>query len=311
MHVLITGSSGLIGTNLSLALMERGHSVEGIDIRPNTWTRQIQETIVDLRELARAASTIGPKKEPDVVVHLAAHAKVFQLVQEPQRAWENVMVFRPVLEYARQNRIPLVLASSREVYGDLRQRVTSEDDVDIVVSHSPYSSSKLACEAFLYSYSLCYALPFVVFRFSNVYGRYDSDLERLERVVPLFIRNISEGRQITVFGPSKTLDFTYVDDCIRGCIAGIEKVVSGEIRKATINLASGQGHSLDALVNLIAVALGSEPKVERLNPRSGEITHYVADISKARALLGYEPQTHLPAGLLKAIAWQRETCAIS
>ena len=125
--------------------------------------------------------------EVDVVVHLAAHAKVHQLVQQPHRALENVMMTFNVLEYARQQRVPLVFSSSREVYGDVhRFEEYGEQVADFAYTESTYSASKISGEAFMYSYARCYGLPYLVFRFSNVYGRYDNDLHRMVRVLPLF-----------------------------------------------------------------------------------------------------------------------------
>jgi UDP-glucose 4-epimerase len=144
-----------------------------------------------------------------------------------------------------------------------------------------------------------------VFRFSNVYGRYDDDIERLERVVPLFLRKIAAGEAITVFGKEKVLDFTYVDDCVGGITLGIDALVSGKVKNQTINLAYGQGSTLLDLVNIASLALGKEPKVTYEPARAGEVTRYVADITKARQLLGYSPQMPLSGGLPKAIAWQR------
>ncbi|HOW19228.1 MAG TPA: GDP-mannose 4,6-dehydratase, partial [Phycisphaerae bacterium] len=203
--------------------------------------------------------------------------------------------------------IPFVFGSSREVYGDIHRHVTDEAAADFVVAESPYSASKIAGEALVYSYGECYGLPHLVFRFSNVYGRYDDDIERLERVVPLFIRRIGNDEPITVYGKQKVLDFTYVDDCIDGIVRGIDALVAGKLRSETINLAYGHGNSLLDLVNITALALGKEPKVTYEPARPGEIMRYVADITKARQLLGYEPQTPLSAGLPKEIAWQRQS----
>src|SRR5204863_8291198 len=110
--------------------------------------------------------------------------------------------------------------SSREVYGDVLRHVTDETLADFVVAESPYSASKIGSEAFVYSYARCYSLPTLVFRFSNVYGRFDNDLDRMERVIPLFVRRIASGEPITVYGRDKVLDFTYVDDCVRGVVGG-------------------------------------------------------------------------------------------
>lgn len=303
MRVLITGSSGQIGTNLALALMDRGDEVVGVDRRPNPWTDRIVARQLDL-----LTAKVGdlPKGPFDAVVHLAAHAKVFELVQTPSRALENVTMNFAILDYARQNRIPFVFGSSREVYGDIHRHVTEEAAADFVVAESPYSASKIAGEAFIYSYAECYKLPYLVFRFSNVYGRYDNDIERMERVLPLFMRKISRGEPIVVFGKDKVLDFTYVDDCIAGITRGIDALVGRRVMNQTINVAYGQGSTLVDAVNIISLALGKKANVRYEPARSGEVTRYVADISKARQLLGYEPQTPLTAGIPKAIEWARQ-----
>ena len=311
MKVLITGSSGMIGTNLALNLLDDGHTVLGIDYRSNPWTNRIPFRKVDLRKncvghLVELIKGFGI----DFVVHLAAHAKVYELVIEPSRALENVDLTFKVLESARLSDVPIVFGSSREVYGDIRRHVTNESSADFVVAESPYSASKISGEAFIYSFAQCYGLRYFVFRFSNVYGRYDSDLERLERVTPLFIRQISRGEPITIFGREKALDFTYIDDCIQGVRLGIEKLAAGEVQNQTINLAYGEGHSLEQLAMFIGEVLGMEPSISYAPSQPGEVKRYVADISKARDLLGYRPTTPLREGLRKAIAWQREVGAL-
>ena len=248
-----------------------------------------------------------PKGPFDVIVHLAAHAKVFELVQTPTRALENVVMSFTALEYARRQNIPIIFGSSREVYGDIRRHVTEEAEADFVVAESPYSASKIAGEAFIYSYAECYGLPYLVFRFSNVYGRFDNDIERMERVLPLFIRKIYRDEPIVVFGKEKVLDFTYVDDCVNGITRGLDALVSGKVINQTINLAYGQGSTLVDAINIISLALGKTPKVTYEPARPGEVTRYVADITKARTLLGYDPQTPLTAGLPKSIQWAKES----
>jgi UDP-glucose 4-epimerase len=302
MKVLITGSSGQIGTNLALALMARGDTVVGVDRRPNPWTDQIETCQADLLTAREDELPAGPF---DVVIHLAAYAKVFELVEHPNRALENVSMSFAALEYARKRGIPLIFGSSREVYGDILRHVTLEAEADFVVAESPYSASKIAGEAFIYSYAECYGLPYLVFRFSNVYGRYDNDIDRMERVLPLFIRKIALGEPIVVYGKEKVFDFTYVDDCIAGITRGIDALVAGQVKNQTVNLAYGQGSTLVDAVNIIALALGKTPDVTFESARPGEVMRYVADISKARDMLGYEPSTPLTAGLPLSIQWQR------
>ena len=303
MRVLITGSSGQIGTNLGLALLARGDQVFGIDKRPNAWTREIPSTIADLSTLTSGEFPVSGKF--DAVIHLAAHAKVFELVEQPSRALENVAMTFAALEYCRKTKTPIIFGSSREVYGDITRHVTEEEQADFVVAESPYSASKISGEAFIYSYAECYALPHLVFRFSNVYGRYDCDLDRMERVIPLFIKKINEDQPIVVFGRDKVLDFTYVDDCVQGVLKGLSALVERRINAKTINLAYGQGSTLVDLVNLIGLVLRKKPRATYEPARAGEVTRYVADLSKARALLGYVPETPLTAGVGLSIEWQR------
>jgi UDP-glucose 4-epimerase len=303
MNVLVTGSSGQIGTNVGLALLGRGDKVLGIDKRPNTWTDAIATLELDLTQTTLDEVPRG--RDFDVVLHLAANAKVFELVEHPQRAMDNITILFTVLDFCRRNRLPLIFASSREVYGDIHRHVTDEAAADFVVAESPYSASKIAGEALIYSYAECYELPFLVFRFSNVYGRYDNDLERMERVIPLFVDRIARDMAIVVYGKEKVLDFTYVDDCVAGVLAGIDALAERRVVGQTVNLACGQGNSLVDVVNIVSLALGKTPQVTYEPSRPGEVTRYVADISKARELLGYAPQVPLSSGLIKAVEWSR------
>ena len=310
MRILITGSSGQIGTNLALHLMDRGHEVYGVDMRRNTWTQEIDTLLQDLSAPHRThAGGMGHVEYPehlDLVVHLAAHAKVHQLVAQPDRALENITMTYNVLEFCRQNDVPLIFSSSREVYGDIHRYITEESHADFSFTESPYSASKISGETLICSYAQCYGLRYLVFRFSNVYGRFDNDIERMERVIPLFIQKIRRGEPITVFGEQKVLDFTYVDDCVTGVSAGIDLLVRGDEVRQTINLAYGQGNSLVDMATFIGEELGIEPDMHMEPSQVGEVTHYVANIGKARALLGYTPSVPLREGIRRAVAWSNE-----
>jgi len=309
MRVLVTGSSGQIGTNLALHLQEQGHFVYGVDIRPNTWTDAIETLLQDLSvPYGNFDDGIGHAAYPsdiDIVVHLAAHAKVHELVEQPDRALENITMTFNVLEYCRHHKLPIIFSSSREVYGDIHRYITEESHADFAFTESPYSASKISGEALVYSYAQCYGLPYLIFRFSNVYGRYDNDIERMERVIPLFIQRITNQEPITVFGADKMLDFTYIADCVSGIARGIEVLASGSEKNHTINLAYGQGHSLVTMAEFVGETLGIEPKMTVEPSRVGEVTHYVANIGKARAILGYNPQTPLKEGIQRAVEWSR------
>jgi nucleoside-diphosphate-sugar epimerase len=311
MRVLITGSSGQIGTNLALRLLADGHEPFGVDKRQNPWTDAFPTLLQDLAGHYPAfAGGIGGVEYPevDVVCHLAAHAKVHQLVRQPHRALENAIMTFNVLEYCRHLGLPLVFSSTREVYGDVhRFEEYAEEAADFAFTESPYSASKITSEAFIYSYARCYGLDYLVFRFSNVYGRYDNDLWRMERVLPLFMHQLSRGEPITVFGgDEKVLDFTYVDDCVDGIARGVYALAEDRLANQTINLAFGQGNTLVRAAELIAGELGVEPQMTIAPSLLGEVTHYVADIRKARDLLGWEPKTPLSDGIPKSVAWFKE-----
>ena len=310
MRILITGSSGQIGTNLGLYLQEQGHTAFGVDIRPNPWTADIETLHQDLSNTYHSFQKgIGDIEYPpnlDLIVHFAAHAKVHELVEQPHRALENITMTFNVLEFCRHNNVPIIFSSTREVYGDIRRYIIEETYADFAFTESPYAASKISGEALVYSYAQCYGLKYLVFRFSNVYGRYDNDIERMERVVPLFIRKISHSEPITVYGKDKVLDFTYIDDCITGVYRGIELLIGGQTANHTINLAYGQGNSLVALAEYIGEALGRKPEIIIKPSRVGEVTHYIANVGKARALLGYNPQIPMREGIAKAVRWSMD-----
>src|SRR3990172_3201710 len=110
------------------------------------------------------------------------------------------------------------------------------------------------------------------------------------RVIPLFVHSLLRGEPVTVFGgDEKTLDFTHVDDCVDGITRGVEALVDGGVGNETVNLAYGEGNSLVRVGELIAEALDVEPRIAHAPPLVGEVTRYVADLTKARELLGYRP----------------------
>ena len=184
------------------------------------------------------------------------------------------------------------------MYGDVHRFQTEEGTADFAYAESTYSASKIAGEALVYSYARCYQLPYIVFRFSNVYGRFDNDLARMIRVIPLFTHRILRDEPITVFGGNdKVLDFTYVDDCVEGIVRGHPRArrrAASATRRSTSP--TGEGNTLVRVAELIGEATGKEPDVTLAPPLLGEVTRYVADIGRARALLGWEPTVPLDDG---------------
>jgi UDP-glucose 4-epimerase len=303
-RLIITGSSGQIGTNLALRCVERGHSVLGIDCRPSPWTDAFPCVLADLCVPFAAAQLPKTGEEwdrPDAIVHLAAHAKVHELVEQPERAFQNIAMTQNVLDFCRAVHAPIVFASSREVYGDADRVRTRESDARFDEVTSPYAASKASGETMVHAYAHAYRMPYLVFRLSNVYGRYDDDLARMQRVIPLFIARIARGEPVRVFGANKVIDFTYIDDCIGGILTGIERLHAGRLRDSTFNLSYGQGNSLLEAVELIGHAVRRDPIVIVEPKRAGEVTRYVADLGAARALLDFEPRVDLKEGIRRVV----------
>jgi nucleoside-diphosphate-sugar epimerase len=305
MHVLITGSSGQIGTNLAINLMALGHRVTGIDWRENEWTDKItlirQDLSKRIEDFSVGIGNIAYPDDIDVVVHLAAYAKVHELVEHPVRSLDNIAMTMNALEFARARKIPILFGSSRETYGNIQLERTAEYAADFANAASPYAASKIASEALVHSYGRCFGMRYLIFRFSNVYGRFDCDLDRMERVIPLFVQKIYNKEPITVFGPDKILDFTYVDDCVAGIVAGITRVLSNDPVNTTLNLAHGSGNKLVDLAHMIAAQLGITVPITVEPARAGEVTHYIADLTAAQNMLGYAPKIALKEGLILAV----------
>jgi UDP-glucose 4-epimerase len=294
--VLVTGSSGTVGTALSESLLDEGYEVTGVDVAPNRWSDRVDDRTV----VADVGSTDDLAQLPtdiDLVVHLAANARVHKLVKNPVMAKENFNTTFNVLEYARDIGADFVFSSSREVYGNKGKIVYDETDTYVDECESPYTASKIGGEALVKSYAKCYSMDTVILRFSNVYGKYDVS----DRVVPLFIAQAEDGRDLTVFGEDKILDFTYIDDCIAGVTRVIDKF--NKSAGTTFNIASGRGSSLLELAETVVEKTGANVSVHTEPNRTGEVSRYVADISKAQKLLGYEPRYAFDEGVERTVGW--------
>lgn len=298
--ILITGSSGTIGTRLIEKLLEDNYQVTGVDWRPNQWSKTIDDLTVncDLRD--KAALQKLPR-DFDLIIHLAANARVYNLVKDPSLARDNFETTFNTLEFARQNRTKrFIFASSRETYGNTEQIKHSENDVRLQNCESPYTASKMAGEALVYAYQRCYNIDFAVFRFSNVYGMYDVS----DRVIPLFIGLARENKPITIFGKDKLLDFTYIDDCVDGIVKAIANFAAA--KNDTYNLGAGKGSTIQELAEMIVKILKSQSQIIIQENRTGEVVKFIADIAKAQEKLGYQPKIYIKEGIAKAIQWYQQ-----
>ena len=157
--ILVTGSSGTIGTRLCEKFLENGFEVVGVDYRPNEWSEKIQSITIDI-DLRNKDDVLNKlPKDFDVVIHLAANARVYNLVVDTSLARDNFETIYNVLEFTRINKIKkFMFASSREVYGNSKKILYREDESYVFNCESPYTASKIAGEALVHSYQECYGI---------------------------------------------------------------------------------------------------------------------------------------------------------
>ena len=297
MKIIVTGSSGMVGTALCEKLLEHKIDFLGIDKKANRWNKEMNGYTL-IRNLAKKLdeSVVADCK---IIVDLAGNASVFDLVKKPSLARDNFLMTYNILEFARQNNIhKLIFASSREVYGDPGKAPLKEKDVDLELCGSPYAATKIAGEALIHAYADCYNIDFVILRFSNVYGRYAFG----GRVIPHFIEKVLTNKSLEIYGDIKKLDFVYIDDVVDGLWRAINRF--GIAKGQAYNIAGGKGYSLGEVAKLIISLVPlSESKVVIGENRVGEDASFVADIDKAKAILGYQPKHSFAEGMKKTISW--------
>ena len=294
--ILVTGSSGFIGTNLCEKLQILNYEFMGLDLNKNKWNENI-DSLTKLCDL-RKVEDLSSLESFDTVIHLAAHSRVYDLIENPSLAIDNIVILHNILEYCRRNKVKkFIFASSREVYGDLEKASVVEGDEKLSNCESPYSASKVSGEALLRAYHKCFGIEFLILRFSNVYGKYDES----NRVIPIFIKNCYMGKEIKIFGESKELDFVYVDDVVDALLKSLDEY--DNVKNHSYNIASGKGTKLKILADVLKSITNSEIDINTHDNRKGEIMKYVADINKSEKYLGYSPKVDLETGLALTASW--------
>lgn len=310
--VFITGVAGFIGSHVAEAALRRGDSVFGLDNFDPFYDRSLKESNLsileefpgfrfregDIRD-TETLSRWGAGVEADALIHLAAKAGVRPSLADPAGyADVNVMGTIRMLEFARERAVPRVLfASSSSVYGGNTKIPFSEDDfVDRPVS--PYAATKKAGELLCHTYTHLYGMNIVSLRFFTVYG----PRQRPEMAIHKFTRNIFEGREIEMFGDGTSRrDYTYIDDIVSGVMGSLGAPPGYRV----YNLGESRTIALAELVELLARATGIRPKTRRLPFQPGDVEVTYADISRARAEIGYDPKTPVETGIERFVQWYR------
>ena len=289
--ILISGCRGLIGSALSAALRAAGRESTGIDRRASPEAPDHGD-VRDADLLARRLSSC------EGVVHLAAISRVVWGQREPALCWEtNVTATQRLLTAAlAAPRRPWVLfASSREVYGEPDQLPVDEDSALSPINI--YGRSKVEGERLTLAAREA-DLTTAVVRFSNVYGRTG---DHPDRVVPAFARGAALGGTLRVCGRDTLLDFTHVDDVVRGVMAVIEQLAANTRTLLPMHLVTGRGTRLDELAELATAAGGGRAKILEGPSRTYDVARFVGDPSRARALLGWQAQIGIAEGVTRLV----------
>lgn len=307
---LVTGVAGFIGSNVAARLIADGHQVVGVDnlndaydVRLKHWRLERLRPLdgftfyeQDICDFERLSLIFNGHEHFDGVINLAARAGVRQSVEDP---WvylnTNATGTLNLLELCHRCEVPkIVLASTSSIYGanaPLPTPETADSDHPL----QPYSASKKAAEALCHSYHYLYGIDVTVVRYFTVYG----PAGRPDMVMFRFAQWIAEGKPVRLNGDgNQTRGFTYVDDIARGTILAL-KPVGYEI----INLGGHEEISMNDVIRQLETLIGRKAEVEYSPMHRADMLANFADVSKARAMLGWQPQVGLDEGIGRLVDW--------
>lgn len=308
MRILVTGAAGFIGSHLCEHLLADGHEVIGLDAFVPHYSRSIKEHNLSVArqhdrfqfvELDLRDDGLTPFLEDvDVVVHQAAMAGSASWDQFDLYAEHNLIATQRLvngllaIDAPQQRR--LIQISTSSVYGTLAHG----DETTLPRPASPYGVTKLAAEQLALAYHDSFGLPVVILRYFSIYG----PRQRPDMAYHIFIEALLRDEPITIFGDGEqTRGNTYIDDCIAGTLLAITKGRAGEV----YNIGGGVPISLNRAIDILEQATGHQARRHYVEGRPGDQRHTLADITKARDHLGFEPQVPPEDGLPLQVAWQR------
>jgi UDP-glucose 4-epimerase len=306
--IVVTGGAGFIGSELVRQLAARGDRVVAVDNLVNGKRENVADVLgdsvslvtADIRQPKRLAPYLADAR---VVYHLACLGVRHSLHAPAENHEVNATGTLGLLSASRAAGVPrFVYVSSSEVYGTARWAPMTEDHP--TCPNTVYGASKLAGECYARAYHRTYGYATVVVRPFNTYGPRSHHEGDSGEVIPKFLLRCLAGRPMVVFGDgTQTRDFTYVSDTAQGIVlAGEHPDVVGD----TINLGSGAEVTISALAEHVRAATGrTDAAVRHDQGRPGDVLRLCADMSRARARLGYEPRVTLPDGLGRLLAWYR------
>ena len=286
MRILVTGGAGFVGTNLIKRLLKDGHEVVSLD-NYSTGKRENEQDgckyiEVDISDKLRRHKGFGLEiyqvKKPDIIFHLAAKARIVPSIQNPAKSlFNNIDSTINILEYARNNNVPVVYAGSSSAHGDIYA--------------NPYTFTKWNGEELCKLYSNVYDLPIAICRFYNVYGDGQLSEGAYCTVLGIFERQFKAGEPLTITSDGEQRrDFTDVMDIVDGLMkCGTSLLIPNEynarINGETFELGNGKNYS----INELADAFGDYPR-EYIPERPGEVRESLNTDTKANIMLGWKPK---------------------
>jgi UDP-glucose 4-epimerase len=304
---LVTGGAGFIGSHIAEALVRRGDAVRVFD-NLSTGHRANMESFRDRIEFVEADLLDYPAvaravEGVDCVIHQAALASVPRSVAKPLDSHAACVTGTVhLLDAARQAGVRrVVYAASSSAYGD--QPNSSKRESDLPSPLSPYAAAKLAAECYCAAFTATYGLETVALRYFNVFGPRQDPKSQYAAVIPLFITTMLAGRQPTIYGDGRqSRDFTFVANVVHAnLLAADAPRASGKV----INVANGCSADLLTLLAALNRLLGTNIQPQFAPPRVGDVRESLADITRARALLDYEPQVDFEEGLKRTVAYYK------
>ncbi len=308
---LVTGGAGFIGSNLCEVLLRFGYKVRCLDDLSTGKQENVDSFISNPNfsflkgDVKSLDNCIVACEGVDYVLHQAAWGSVPRSIEQPLfYCANNITGTLNMLEAARQTSVKkFVYASSSSVYGDEPNLPKQEGHEGNLLS--PYAVSKRADEEWAKQYTMHYGLDTYGLRYFNVFGRRQDPNGAYAAVVPKFIKQLMNGERPTINGDGRqSRDFTYIENVIeanlKACMAGHD--VAGEV----FNIAYGGREYLNGVYRAITEALGIDIDPVYGPDRAGDIKHSNADISKAKGMLGYNPEWSFDRGIKAAIKWYKE-----
>jgi nucleoside-diphosphate-sugar epimerase len=305
---LVTGAAGFIGRSIAAALLERGESVRGVD-NFSTGKHQNLNGLekMDLLggDLADPAVCAQACEGVEVIFHEAALPSVPRSVADPVST--NVACIDATLNLLVAARAAgvrrVIYAASSAAYGDTPTLPKHEGMLPAPIT--PYAVAKLAGEHYLACFTRVYGLETVSLRYFNVFGPYQDPTSHYSGVLAIFCRKMLAGEQPTIYGDGEqSRDFTYIDNVVAGNLLAAEAPAE-RITGKMMNLATGKKITLNQTFDILKGLTGYNGKPVYEAPRAGDIKESLADISRARNLLGYEPKVDFSEGLRRTVEWYR------